>query len=147
MSDVFVSASLEIRAPRPHVRGIASQVGQAAGWLWAPAQVAEIASTRDLPDGTRQLIVKDGDKLRDRVVEAGEEKVVLDSEYRPRRTEVRGRRLRYELELATGAGTTVATLGLAFEDRDAPTGVADVRRWRRHAEGCLKRLAALATAD
>jgi hypothetical protein len=29
-------------------------------------------------------------------------------------------------------------------DRDAPTGIADIRRWRRHAEHCLGRLAALA---
>lgn len=145
MSDVFVSASLEIRAPRPQVAGIAGQVIRAAGWLWAPPMVAEIAASRDLPDGTRQLVVKDGDKLRDRVLEASDDRVVLDSELRPRRTEVPRRRLRYELDLASGAGTTVATLGIAMPDRETSPGVAEQRRWRRHAEQCLKRLAGLAT--
>ncbi len=145
MSDVFVSASLEIRAPRAHVAGIAGQVDRTAGWLWAPAIVAEIATSRDLPNGTRQLVVKDGDKLRDRVLEASDERVVLDSELRPRRSEVPNRHLRYELDLEAGAGTTVATLGIAMPDRESAPRVAEQRRWRRHAEQCLRRLAALAT--
>ena len=144
MSDVFVSASLEIRAPRAHVAGIAGTAARAADWLWAPAMVAEIATSRDLPDGTRQLVVKDGDKLRDRVDEASDERVVIDSELRPRRTEVPNRHLRYELGLESGAGTAVATLGVAMPDRAGTPGVAEQRRWRRHAEGCLKRLAGLA---
>lgn len=145
MSDVFVSASLEIRAPRPQVAGIAGQAARAGDWLWAPAMVAEIATSRDLPNGTRQLVVKDGDKLRDRVVEAADDRVVIDSELRPRRAEIPGRHLRYELGLESGSGTTVATLGIAMPDRESAVGVAEQRRWRRHGEQCLKRLAALAT--
>jgi len=144
MSEVFVSAKVEIRAPRAHVQAVAQNVGQAASWLWNPAQVSEILASRDLPDGTRQLVVKDGDKLRDRVVSVEDGCVVLSSEYRPRRAEVRGRHLRYELQLEPGTGTTVATLGVAFEDRDAPAREVDSRRWRRHAEQCLKRLVTVA---
>ena len=146
MPDVFVSASLEIRAPRPQVAGIAGQVSRAAEWLWTPTMVAEIATSRDLPDGTRQLVVKDGDKLRDRVLEADDVRVVIDSQLRPRRSEVPNRHLRYELDLESGAGTTVAKLGVAMPDREGTPGVAEQRRWRRHAEQCLRRLADLATA-
>ncbi len=144
MSEVFVTASLEIRAPRAHVAGIAGLATEAKNWLWSPAQVAGEASARDLPNGTRQIVVADGDKLRDRIVEAAPEKVVIDSEYRPRKAEVQGRHLRYELTLEAGAGTTVATLGLAFEDRDAPKSPVETRRYRRQAEQCLARLGALA---
>lgn len=147
MSDVFVSASLEIRAPRAHVAGIAGLATEAKGWLWSPAQVAGEATSRDLPDGTRQLVVADGDKLRDRIVEASDERVVIDSEYRPRNADVRGRHLRYELSLEAGPGTTNATLGLAFEDRAAPTSPVETRRYRRHAEQCLARLSALAIPE
>jgi len=147
MSDVFVSASLEIRAPRAHVAAIGGQVTQSTKWLWSPAQVAGEASSRELPDGGRQVVVADGDKLRDRVVESSNERVVIDSEYRPRKAEVNGRHLRYELELEAGAGTTVAKLSLAFEDRVAPTTPLETRRYRRHAEQCLARLAGLAAPD
>lgn len=147
MSEVFVSASLEIRAPRAHVVGIAGLAAEAKNWLWSPAQVAGEASARDLPDGTRQVVVGDGDKLRDRIVEAAPERVVIDSEYRPRKAEVNGRHLRYELTLEAGAGTTVATLGLAFEDREAPTSPVETRRYRRQAEQCLARLGGLAVPD
>lgn len=147
MSDIFVSASIEIRAPRAQVAGLAAQASLAAKWLWAPAQTASIAQAKDLPDGTRQLLVADGDKLCDRVMEAGEDRVVLDSEHRPRRSEVRGRHLRYELLMEPGAGSTVARLGLAFVGRDAPSADAERRRWRRHAEQCLARLAELANGE
>ena len=145
MPDVFVSASLEIRAPRPQVAGIAGQASRAVEWLWAPAMVAEIAASRDLPDGTRQVVVADGNKLRDRVLEADDARVVIDSELRPRRAEVPTRHLVYELTLESGAGTTVAKLGIAMPDRESAPGVAEQRRWRRHGEQSLRRLAALAT--
>lgn len=143
----FITAELEIRAPTAHVIAVAGRVSEAAHWLWAPAQVATAASSRDLPDGTRQLIVADGDKLRDKVVDAGDRTVVLESEFRPRREEVQGRKLRYELSVEPGAGTAIAKLGLAFLDRDAPTATAEVRRWRRHAEQCLRRLETLALPE
>ena len=68
--DSFVSVQLEIRAPQAHVLAIAGRVTNTVDWLWAPVQVANVASSRDLPDGTRQLVIADGDKLRDRVVES-----------------------------------------------------------------------------
>jgi uncharacterized protein YndB with AHSA1/START domain len=148
MSDVpvpFVVVEREIRAPRTQVFGVASLVSRAADWLWAPTQSSEPASTRDMPDGSRRLVVRDGDKLRDWVREAeAPERVVLDSKYEPRRKDIaRGRHLRYELKLDTGAGVTRASLSLAFHDLEAPTRVAAQRKWRRHAEQCLKRLAGL----
>lgn len=140
----FVSSELEIRATKAQVAGTAGLVTNAVLWLWPPAQVANTASERDLPDGTRQVIVSDGDKLRDKVVEADDTTVVIESEFRPRRDEVQGRKMRYSLVVEPGLGTAIAKLELAFMDRDAPEGVADVRRWRRHAEQCLRRLADLA---
>jgi hypothetical protein len=147
MSDVFISSTLEIRATRAHVAGLAGQVMQCRNWLWSAAQIKGEATSRDLPDGTHQVIVADGDKLRDRILERSDERVVIDSEYRPRRTEVRGRHLRYELDLEAGPGTTKATLGLAFEDREAPTSTVEIRRYRRQVEQCLGRLAGLAAPD
>ena len=138
----FVSVTREIRAPRAQVAGWASLASNASAWLWAPALVAVINATRDLPDGTRQLINKDGDKLRDTVVEADHDRVVVQSELRPRKEDVPGRHLRYELSVEAGAGTAIATISLSFVDRDDPTGTVHVRRWRRHLEGCLTRLAA-----
>jgi hypothetical protein len=137
----FVSATREIRAPRAQVAGFACLAPNAARWLWAPVQVATINASRDLPDGTRQLINKDGDKLRDRVVESDAGRVVVQSELRPRQTDVPGRHLRYELSVQAGPGTTIATLTLGFVDADAPSGTVHERRWRRHLEGCLGRLA------
>ena len=113
----------------------------AVAWLWAPAQVSTIAATRDLPDGGRQVIDGDGNKLRDHVEEASHDAVVLRSELQPRNKDVPGRKLRYELSVTPGAGTAVATLGLSFADREAPTATVDLRRWRRHLDGCLARLA------
>ena len=142
--EVFVSSELEIRATKAQVAGTAGLASNAVLWLWPAAQVANAASERDLPDGTRQVIVSDGDKLRDKVAQADDSNVVVESEYRPRRSEVQGRKMRYELSVEPGSGTAIAKLGIAFMDREAPTGIADIRRWRRHAEQCLRRLAALA---
>ncbi|GEM_PF-2271572 len=152
MSDApacFVTVAREIRAPRAQVFGVASIVGRAAEWLWAPAQSSDPATTRDMPDGSRQLVVRDGDKLRDWVREAeAPERVVLDSKYLPRRKDVaRGRHLRYELALEAAVGVTKASLSVGFHDQPAPTRVADQRKWRRHAEQCLKRLSDLAEPD
>jgi len=143
----FVSTELEIRATKAQVAGTAGLVSNAVLWLWPPAQVANIASERDLPDGTRQVIVSDGDKLRDKVVEADDTTVVIESEFRPRRDEVHGRKMRYVLSVEPGSGAAIAKLEVAFMDREAPKGVADVRRWRRHAEQCLRRLAELAVPN
>ncbi|MEE2829850.1 MAG: hypothetical protein VX498_11735 [Myxococcota bacterium] len=145
--DSFVSVQLEIRAPQAHVLAIAGRVTNTVDWLWAPVQVANVASSRDLPDGTRQLVIADGDKLRDRVVESEEQRLVIASEFRPRREEVRGRSLMYELSVEAGLGTTLASLALSFSDRDNPTQTVEVRRWRRHLEQCLARLAALAVPE
>lgn len=142
--EAFVSSELEIRATKAQVAGTACLASNAVLWLWPPAQVANAASERDLPDGTRQVIVSDGDKLRDKVAEADDSSVVIESEYRPRREEVPGRKMRYSLSVEPGSGTAIAKLELAFMDREAPTGVADIRRWRRHADQCLRRLAHLA---
>lgn len=147
MTDSFVTASLEIRAPRAHVASLAGSVKRASAWLWNPAQTRSVATTRELPDGGIQLVVADGDKLRDKVIEASPEQVVLESEYRPRKPEVRSRHLRLVLDLAPGAATCQATLGVTFLDRDDPTEEVERRRWRRHCEQCLKRLATLATPD
>ncbi len=147
MTDTFVQASLEIRAPRAHVASVAGSVKQAAKWLWNPAQIKQISSTRELPDGGIQLVVADGDKLRDKVVEASPDQVTLESEYRPRRSEVQGRHLRLVLDLAPGAATCQVTLGVSFLHRDAPSEEVERRRWRRHCEQCLKRLARLATPE
>ena len=143
--EAFVSSELEIRATKAQVIGTAGLVSNAVFWLWPPAQVANTAGERDLPDGTRQVIVADGDKLRDKVTESDDRTVVIESEFRPRKEQIPGRKLRYFLSVEPGAGAAVATLGLTFIDRDAPSGAADVRRWRRHTEQCLRRLAELAT--
>ncbi len=143
----FVSITREIRAPRAQVTGWASLAANAAGWLWAPVLVATINASRDLPDGTRQLINKDGDKLRDKVVEAEADRVVVQSELRPRQSEVPGRHLRYELGVEAGPGTAIATLSLGFVDREDPAGTVHRRRWRRHLEGCLTRLAGACEPD
>lgn len=143
--EAFVSSELEIRATKAQVVGTAGLVTNAVLWLWPPAQVANIAGERELPDGTRQVVVADGDKLRDKVTESDDSSVIIESEFRPRKDQVPGRKLRYSLSVEPGAGAAVATLGLAFIDRDAPAGAADLRRWRRHTEQCLRRLAELAT--
>lgn len=142
--EVFVSSELEIRATKAQVAGTAGLARNAVHWVWPEAQVANAASERDLPCGTRQVIVADGDKLRDKVVQSDDSSVTLESEFRPRSSEVQGRKMRYELSVEPGAGAAVAKLEIAFMDREAPSGIADVRRWRRHAEQCLRRLALLA---
>jgi len=142
--EVFVSSELEIRATKAQVAGTAGLASNAVLWLWPAAQVANVASERDLPCGTRQVVVSDGDKLRDKVVHADDSSVTVESEFRPRRAEVKGRKMRYELSVEPGSGTAIAKLEVAFMDRDAPTGIADIRRWRRHTEQCLRRLAQLA---
>ncbi len=152
MSDApasFVTVEREIRAPRAQVFGIASIVGRAAEWLWAPAQSGDARTTRDMPDGSRQLVVRDGDKLRDWVRETeAPGLVVLDSKYMPRRSDVvRGRHLRYELRLDAAVGITKASLSVGFHDQEAPKRVADQRKWRRHAEQCLQRLTDLAEPE
>jgi len=140
-----VTAALEIRAPRPHVCSLASQLDSVMSWLWAPDQVASTASSRDLPDGTRQLIVRDGDKLRTRVVRVEDDKVVIEAGYQPRNTVVPSRRLCYELVLEGGPGTTIVTLSLSWLEGDAPQGPAQERRWRRNLDQCLERLEQQAT--
>jgi succinylarginine dihydrolase len=142
----FVSAVLEIRAPRFQVQSVAARASSASDWLWAPAQVASVASRKDLENGGVQLLLADGDKIVDRVISAEAERVVLESKLAPRKAGVPGRQLRYELALEPGAATTRVTLGLAFVDRPAPAEQVELRKWRRHAEQCLARLAALATA-
>ncbi len=137
----FVSVKREIRAPRAQVTGFACLPANAKVWLWAPVQVAVINAERELPDGTKQLINKDGDKLRDKVVESDHEHVLVHSELRPRDKAVPGRHLSYHLLVEPGAGTAIATLSLGFVDADPPNSVQQ-RRWRRHAEQCLGRLAA-----
>ncbi len=143
----FVTVTREIRATRAQVAGFASLAANASQWLWAPVQVAVINASRDMPDGTRQLINKDGDKLRDKVVSSDGECVVLHSELRPRATDVPGRHLRYELTVTPGAGTAIATVDLGFVDAANPEGTVHQRRWRRHAEQCLARLAGACEVD
>lgn len=142
------TASREVRAPAAQVFGLASVASHAAQWLWNPQQLSLVASTRALPDGTEQLLLSDGDKLRDRVVVADTEglRVELDSEHRPRRAEHSGRHLSYVLQLERGAGTTIASLSLDLVgDAPRPTP-ATARKWRRHLEHCLRRLAEQAEA-
>lgn len=141
----LVSSSLEIRAPRPHVQGLAVQLDSLMSWLWSPDQVSAAASTRDLPNGTRQLIVRDGDKLRTQVVHSDEERVVIEAAYIPRAKGVPARKLSYELTLEGGPGTTRATLSLSWLEGAAPVGPAAERRWRRNVDQCLERLASTAT--
>ncbi len=143
----FVSADLEIRATKAQVIGIASLAANAVRWLWPAPQVANISGDRELPDGTRQVIVADGDKLRDKVVAVEDGAVQIESEFRPRKAEVAGRKMSYELTVEPGHGTAIAKLSLSFMDRDNPTSVAEVRRWRRHAEQCLRRLGELSTPE
>ena len=140
-----VSSSLEIRAPRPHVQGLAVQMDAVMSWLWAPDQVSAATHSRDLPNGTRQLIVRDGDKLRTRVVDVDDNQVVIEAAYQPRDSKVPARKLRYELALEGGPGTTQATLTLQWLEGDAPQGPAQERRWRRNVDQCLERLSNKAT--
>jgi hypothetical protein len=142
----FVTASAEIRAPRAQVFGVASLPARCIEWLWSPALIGDIGATRDLPDGTRQNVVADGNKLRDRVDSAELDAVVIDSELRPRSKDLPGRHLTYTLALTPGAGTTKAELAIAFV-RDEPKGRIAQRKWRRHAEECLRRLASLSEID
>lgn len=143
----FVTVEREIRAPRAQVLGFVSVASNARRWVWAPAQVATIASEREVPGGVQQLIDGDGNKLRDRVAEAGDETVVLESELRPRSKDVPGRHLRYEVAVTAGTGTAIARLSLGFLDRDNPSSTVEVRRWRRHATQCLGRLAGACEPD
>jgi len=114
-------------------------------WLWAPDQVSAATHSRDLPNGTRQLIVRDGDKLRTRVVDVDDNQVVIEAAYQPRDSKVPARKLRYELALEGGPGTTQATLTLQWLEGDAPQGPAQERRWRRNVDQCLERLSNKAT--
>ncbi len=141
------SATLEIRVPRAHVRALADRPRLAARWLWAPAQVGEASSERDLPDGAFQRVSEAGDKLRDRVLTVEDDAVVLESEWLPKEKGVPGRRTQVRLVLENRAGTTRATLSVSLPDRGPVAEVAEQRRWRRHAEQCLGRLAALAEAE
>jgi len=138
----FVTVQAEIRAPRAQVFGVASQATRCVDWLWAPALASAVAAERDLPDGTRQVIVADGNKLRDRIDSADLDAVVIDSELRPRSKELPGRHLTYTLGLKPGAGTALVELSIAFV-RDEPKGSIAKRKWRRHAEECLRRLTAI----
>lgn len=140
----FVTVSAEIRAPLAAVHAVASRPDRALEWVWPPAQVKAVRSTRDLPDGTRQVVVEPGDKLRDKVILAGERSVIVESERRPAQAGEPGRKLRLELSLEPGPGTTLASLGLSLPGRDAPTAVVEQRRWRRAAEQALQRLGAVA---
>jgi len=142
---VLVSSSLEIRAPRPHVQGLAVQLDSVMAWLWSPDQLSAAASTRDLPNGTRQVIVGDGDKLRTQVVESDEDRVVIEAAYMPRVGSVPARKLSYELTLEGGPGTTRATLSLTWLEGTVPVGPAAQRRWRRNVDQCLERLSSTAT--
>jgi len=114
-------------------------------WLWAPDQLAAAKASRDLPNGTRQVIVRDGDKLRTRIVIAESDKVVIEACYQPRDNQVPSRTLSYELGLEGGPGTTLATLSLSWPEGNAPQGSAQQRRWRRNVDQCLERLAGRAT--
>lgn len=143
----IATATLEIRAPRAQVLALANTSRQASRWLWATAQVGRVSSERDLPDGGFQRVNESGDKLKDSVVLAEGERVTLESEWVPKDKLVPGRKLRLELGVAPGPGTTRASLSVAFADKRAPTEVAEQRRWRRHVEQCLSRLAALAAPE
>ncbi len=143
----FVTVEREIRAPRAQVLGFVSVAANARHWIWAPAQVATIASERDVPGGIKQLIDGDGNKLRDKVSEAGDEVAVIESELRPRSKDVPGRHLRYEVAVTAGTGTAIAKLSLGFLDRDNPASTVEIRRWRRHATQCLGRLAGACEHD
>jgi len=145
--DSFVTVELEIRATKAQVTGTASLAQNAVHWLWPTPQVANIAGDRELPDGTRQVIVADGDKLRDKVVSSEDGSVIIESEFRPRKDEVPGRKMKYELSVEPGHGTAIAKLGLSFMDRENPAAASEVRRWRRHAEQCLRRLSGLAAPE
>ncbi|HCP46029.1 MAG TPA: hypothetical protein DIU15_08315 [Deltaproteobacteria bacterium] len=145
-NDAFVSSTREIRAPLPHVRSLAIRLETVMSWIWAPAQVADPAASRDLPNGTRQLIVRDGDKLRTRVAEQEERRVVIEAVYQPRNTDVPGRELRYELNLEVGAGTTMATLSLHFAEPPSENP-GEIRRWTRNLRQCLDRLDELAAGE
>ena len=142
----LVSSSLEIRAPRPYVQGLAVQIDSVMSWLWAPDQVSSATHSRDLPNGTRQLIVRDGDKLRTQIVRSEDECVVIEAAYVPRDGEVPARRLSYELALEGGPGTTRVTLSLSWLEGAMPAGPAGQRRWRRNVDQCLERLASKAAA-
>jgi hypothetical protein len=141
----LVTSSLEIRAPRPHVQGLAVHLDSVMAWLWSPDQLSAAASTRDLPNGTRQVIVRDGDKLRTQVVESDEDRVVIEAAYMPRAGGVPARKLSYELSLEGGPGTTRATLSLTWLEGAVPVGPAAERRWRRNVDQCLERLSSAAT--
>ncbi len=141
-----ICASLEIRVPRAHVQGLASQLDSVMAWLWSPEQLSAATHTRELPDGGRQLLVRDGDKLRTRVVSSEQERVVVEAAYVPRDPAVPSRRLHYELALEGGPGTTRVELSLSWQEGEAPSGVAGERRWRRNLEQCLSRLQQAATA-
>ncbi len=142
----IAESTLEIRAPVSQVEAFVQRASAAAKWIWPKAQVEHSVSERELPCGTYQLIVADGDKLRTKV-DAGEDGAVLiEAEYRPRRKEVPGRILRYELNLERGAGTCRATLGVAMDGASAGSEL-ERRKWRRNAEQCLERLAEVAEPE
>lgn len=146
-NDAFASSTREIRAPLPHVRSLAIRLDAVMAWVWSPAQVANPAASRDLPNGTRQLIVRDGDKVRTRVADQDERRVVIETAYQPRNTDVPSRELRYELGLEVGAGTTLATLSLHFSGAAPDDSSGEVRRWTRNLRQCLDRLDELAAGD
>jgi hypothetical protein len=92
------------------------------------------------------LVVRDGDKLRTRIVSADDDGVVLETSYQPRNAQVPGRDLRYDLVLDRGPGTTRASLSLFWVSNAPEPGPAELRRWRRSLDQCLERLDAAALA-
>jgi hypothetical protein len=141
------TASIEIRAPRAHVRALADRPRASSRWLWTPAQVGPDAPERELPDGTYQRVNEGGDRLRDRVLGGDNQGVNLESEWLPKEKGVPPRRLHLRLELLAGAGTTRASLSVTLPDRPPVTEAAEQRKWRRHVEGCLQRLQTLAEQE
>lgn len=139
----ITSASAEIRAPSRAVLNLARLPRDVARWTWPEALLGELSGERELPDGAFQRSNSAGDRFRDRVLDFAERKARIENALLPKEKGVPGRTLILELIVEPRGGACLATLSVAFADREAPTAPTEVRRWRRHAEQCLARLAAL----
>ncbi len=147
LAEPLATASLEIRAPRPLVFHRAADMQEGLPWVWEGASLPNVTGDTERPDGSRRLVLSNGDQFSIRVESRNEpEALVLQTLQRPgslARGSAGERVLRYRLSLQPGPGTTRVTLVMEKEGKPSTSRLdakAQKLRWQRIADGALQRL-------